>query len=466
MLAQNYGIGWRQVMLWCAAGVLAGEVAIQVGVAPHVLSVDQSHVMGVIGLGLLAAVMWVVSANIRRARLHRAGAPRPRATTRAGGRDRLVDPVAQPRCVHRSTRAFLCGERTGDSRVRGSRQLQGHQRFLRPPHGRRGIGRGRGTTPTSRTCRRPDRTLRRRRVRHPGEVVARRSRRGAPRRTHLVGPGGALAHDRAQRHVGERRRRRRSGRVPRPGRPPPRSRHGDVRKQARDELDGLHVLDDFARPRSPPLGHGRDARRVRGHARGARGRRGRRLRDRRGERDHASQLRRSLRRGGRGVHVATQPLRRQHPSRRPVSQGARDRRPPQREDPRHARERSSRLERCEPRHGRPGRHRAVRHRYHRSGRGSPGARAGTRTVRALDHPVERPRVRCRHRRRGRLRAAVGHDFPRVHPRGARAAVVQGRTDRPRRRECLVPGGHFAAIGIRSATSHPAFRRVRRPRARV
>jgi len=63
MLAQNYGIDWRHVLLWCGAGVFAGEAAIQAGVAPHMLTVSESHIMGALGLGLLTAVMWVVSAT-------------------------------------------------------------------------------------------------------------------------------------------------------------------------------------------------------------------------------------------------------------------------------------------------------------------------------------------------------------------------------------------------------------------
>ena len=33
----------------------------QLGVAPHIMSVGRSHIVAAVGLGLLAAVLWVVS---------------------------------------------------------------------------------------------------------------------------------------------------------------------------------------------------------------------------------------------------------------------------------------------------------------------------------------------------------------------------------------------------------------------
>jgi diguanylate cyclase (GGDEF)-like protein/PAS domain S-box-containing protein len=65
MLAQNHGIDWRPVFAWCAAGVCAGEIAIQTGLADHMLSVGKSHVMAGMGLGLLATVLWVVSGTFK-----------------------------------------------------------------------------------------------------------------------------------------------------------------------------------------------------------------------------------------------------------------------------------------------------------------------------------------------------------------------------------------------------------------
>ena len=54
--------------------------------------------------------------------------------------------------------------------------------------------------------------------------------------TDLVGARRTVADDRAERDVGERRRRRRPGRIPLPRGPPARSRQGDVLAQTRNEL--------------------------------------------------------------------------------------------------------------------------------------------------------------------------------------------------------------------------------------
>ncbi|HEV7523731.1 MAG TPA: diguanylate cyclase [Acidimicrobiia bacterium] len=63
MLAQNHGIDWRAVFAWSGAGALVGEIAIQTGLAPHVLGVSQSHAIAAAGIGLLGGVLWVVSST-------------------------------------------------------------------------------------------------------------------------------------------------------------------------------------------------------------------------------------------------------------------------------------------------------------------------------------------------------------------------------------------------------------------
>src|SRR5258708_1545562 len=63
MLAQIPAVDWRSVLGWCVAGTVVGEVLAQVGAAPHALSAGRSHLMALVGLGLLSSVLWVVAAT-------------------------------------------------------------------------------------------------------------------------------------------------------------------------------------------------------------------------------------------------------------------------------------------------------------------------------------------------------------------------------------------------------------------
>jgi diguanylate cyclase (GGDEF)-like protein/PAS domain S-box-containing protein len=61
LMAQIRGIDRRLVFGWCVAGVAAGELAVGVGIAPSMVTVEQSHMMAAVGLAMLAAVLWIVS---------------------------------------------------------------------------------------------------------------------------------------------------------------------------------------------------------------------------------------------------------------------------------------------------------------------------------------------------------------------------------------------------------------------
>ena len=61
LLAQVRRIDWRLVLAWCVAGVACGEIAVQLGLAPSIVSVGRSHVMAAGGLAILAAALWIVS---------------------------------------------------------------------------------------------------------------------------------------------------------------------------------------------------------------------------------------------------------------------------------------------------------------------------------------------------------------------------------------------------------------------
>ena len=63
MLAQIPGVDWRTVLGWCTASAISGEIVLQLGFAPHILSLAESHAVAAVGLGLLAAVLWVVSGS-------------------------------------------------------------------------------------------------------------------------------------------------------------------------------------------------------------------------------------------------------------------------------------------------------------------------------------------------------------------------------------------------------------------
>jgi len=61
LLAQLRGIDWRIVFVWCFAGIFVGEVAVELGIAPTMVSYGGSHMIAGAALALLAAVLWVVS---------------------------------------------------------------------------------------------------------------------------------------------------------------------------------------------------------------------------------------------------------------------------------------------------------------------------------------------------------------------------------------------------------------------
>ncbi len=63
MLAQIPGIDWRTVLAWCLASAISGEIALQAGLAPHLMPLGRAHLVAAVGLAIFAAVLWVVSGS-------------------------------------------------------------------------------------------------------------------------------------------------------------------------------------------------------------------------------------------------------------------------------------------------------------------------------------------------------------------------------------------------------------------
>ena len=108
LLSQLRGIDWRLVLGWVVLGVAAGELAVHAGIAPTMVTVERSHMVAIVGLVLLAAVLWVVGGILRRARRGRTGAAIARAATLARSRNRLPDPTSEPGRLHRRARTVVC----------------------------------------------------------------------------------------------------------------------------------------------------------------------------------------------------------------------------------------------------------------------------------------------------------------------------------------------------------------------
>ena len=214
LMAQIRGIDRRLVFGWCVAGVTLGEVAVGAGLAPTMVTVEQSHMMAATGLAMLAAVLWIVSGIFAaRDAIEQEVRDREQRLAREVATDSLTQLLSRGAFIEALERSCAAREPAMLAFVdldnfKDINDSFGHH-----------VG---------------DQVLvevaaRLRRVVRAGDLIARfggdefvilvKSARDEADarpagRTHLDRPRRAVADHRAERHVGERRRGRRSGRHP------------------------------------------------------------------------------------------------------------------------------------------------------------------------------------------------------------------------------------------------------------